>query len=308
MDTERQMRIKRKRAARRRRNIRLAVLILFIIAAIAAVIILVKKMNEDDNIPDNPPTASNPSDTEPHTSSTSEPDTPQTQEPQTGSQQGGSQTPETEPVQTEQPQTNGSAEGFSRSDWNLILVNPDNYIPDGYGDSVKLAVAQVNYTGTYKVDERIVDDLKAMLAAAEQDGIELVLRSSFRTNERQRELYNNRVAILEGKGYSHEEALKVAATINAIPGTSEHETGLAVDILTEDYPSLDSGFDQTEAFEWLTQHCTEFGFIMRYPEDKIDITGIIYEPWHYRYVGKENAKRIKELGVTFEEYYEMLQP
>lgn len=292
-ESERQARIKRRRAAKRRRNIRLAVLVLFVLALVAVIIALIVKFNREKDDPEKPP----------NTAPVTEQEPVPTQEPQT-------MIPETSQPQTLPPQTpdTGAAEGSSRSDWNLILVNPDTYIPDGYGESVKLAVAQTNYTGVYQVDERIVEDLQAMIEAAEADGIDLVLRSAFRTNERQRQLYNNRVSILEGQGYSHEEALKVAATINALPGTSEHETGLAVDILTSDYTSLDSDFDTTEAFEWLTEHCAEYGFIMRYPEDKTDITGIIYEPWHYRYVGKKDAQRIQELGITFEEYYQMLEP
>ena len=98
-------------------------------------------------------------------------------------------------------------------------------------------------------------------------------------------------------GCSEEEALKGAATEVARPGTSEHNLGLAVD-----FNSVEQNFENTEAFNWLNKHCTEYGFILRYSASTQDITGVIYEPWHYRYVGKENAKKIMKSGLTLEEY------
>ena len=105
---------------------------------------------------------------------------------------------------------------------------------------------------------------------------------------------------------TYDQAAEKAKTINAYPGTSEHELGLAADIVTPSYQSLDSGYDQTDAFKWLVEHCADYGFILRYPKEKQDITKIIYEPWHYRYVGQEDAKIIMESGVTLEEYLGIL--
>lgn len=199
-----------------------------------------------------------------------------------------------------------SSGASEKSDWNLILANPKTKLPEGYGKSIKLDIVQKNGYGTYKVDSRASSALKAMIAAAKKDGITLVLRSSFRTHERQIELYENRVKILESEGYSHEEALIKAATINALPGTSEHETGLAVDILSPNYTRFNEGFEKTKEFKWLIEHCADYGFILRYPKDKESVTGIIYEPWHYRYVGTKDAKKIMESGLTLEQYLERL--
>ena len=90
----------------------------------------------------------------------------------------------------------------------------------------------------------------------------------------------------------------------AVPGTSEHHTGLALDIVTPTYQVLDDGYATTDAFKWLYENCADYGFILRYPENTTHITGIIYEPWHYRYVGVEVAKYITENNITFEEYIE----
>ena len=106
---------------------------------------------------------------------------------------------------------------------------------------------------------------------------------------------------------TYEQAADKAKTINAYPGTSEHELGLAADIVTPSYQMLNSDFDKTATFKWLKTHCAEYGFILRYPKEKQDITRIIYEPWHYRYVGKEAASEIYSQGICLEEYIETLE-
>ena len=191
---------------------------------------------------------------------------------------------------------------ISKDAWNLVLANPDHALPEGYQKTLTLA----NFSNTYKVDARMLPYLQKMFAAAKADGITLVLRSAFRTNERQWELYNGRVKEYINKGYSEEEAAKIAATINAYPGTSEHETGLAVDILSQNFTSFNSNFDKTNEYKWLENNAYKFGFILRYPQDKLDIHKIIYEPWHYRFVGIENSYPIHEQGICLEEYLETL--
>jgi D-alanyl-D-alanine carboxypeptidase len=145
-----------------------------------------------------------------------------------------------------------------------------------------------------------------MLAQAKQDGISLVICSAYRPESRQEELFQSKTQEYIAAGRSEEEAIAVAATIVAKPGTSEHQTGLAIDIVTETYTNLDDGYAETPAAQWLAERAWEFGFALRYPKDKTEITKIIFEPWHYRYVGEENARIMKERGFCLEEYIDYL--
>ena len=108
------------------------------------------------------------------------------------------------------------------------------------------------------------------------------------------------------KGMSYMEAYSLASQIVMVPGASEHQLGLAIDINCDTYTSLDEGFADTEAGKWLAAHCYEYGFILRYPLGKEYITGVEYEPWHFRYVGKEAATVISEQGICLEEFIEGL--
>lgn len=184
------------------------------------------------------------------------------------------------------------------SAWNTVLCNPSHALPDGYIDSISFK----NIYGRFKVDERIYYNVKAMFLAAELDGIDLSMVSAFRDIDLQTRNFNNKKNYYMDRGMTEEEAYAKTATIIAVPGTSEHHTGLALDILTPSYMELTEGFDRTKAYEWLSSHCTEFGFILRYAKDKRDVTKIIYEPWHYRFVGIENARKITASGLCYEEY------
>ncbi|QHI73962.1 D-alanyl-D-alanine carboxypeptidase family protein [Aminipila terrae] len=184
----------------------------------------------------------------------------------------------------------------SRNDWNLILVNPWNKVPDNFGvELTKLKNGQ-------SVDKRIYPELQEMLDAARGEGLSPVICSSFRTMEKQQYLFNNQVNKYVARGYSPEQARNEAAKWVAVPGTSEHQTGLAVDIVSTRYQSLDKKQEETAEQQWLMKNCYKYGFILRYPSDKGNFTGIGYEPWHYRYVGKEAAKQIMEKGICLEEY------
>mgnify|MGYP002520046564 FL=1 len=130
--------------------------------------------------------------------------------------------------------------------------------------------------------------------------------SAYRTHGDQVYLYNNKIQRLINEGYSEEEARKLAGTVVAVPGTSEHELGLAFDLVDNDYRNLDEAQENTAVQKWLMENSWRFGFILRYPSDKSEITGIIYEPWHYRYVGKHEAQKIYESGLCLEEYLESL--
>lgn len=188
----------------------------------------------------------------------------------------------------------------SIDDWELILVNEQNHLPSDFS----ITTTEVN---GYMVDERMADALREMLTACAQHTADLVLTSAYRSYEYQAMLYENKVAgILAEQNVTQDEAEAIAATEVAVPGTSEHGTGLAVDIYSTSYLTLDEGFADTDVGKWFVEHCTEYGFIIRYPENKQDITGIIYEPWHFRYVGVEAAKYISEHNLCLEEFIELL--
>lgn len=175
--------------------------------------------------------------------------------------------------------------------WYLILVNKDHPIPDGY------EVNLLELSNGEQVDERIYPDLQAMFDSARAEGIYPFVAAGYRTHERQQELLEEKITAYENEGNSRSEAEKLAKAWVAVPGTSEHELGISVDI------NADTQRCSSDAmYQWLAQHAWEYGFIYRYPQDKTQITGIINEPWHYRYVGKEAAKEINEKGICLEEY------
>ena len=187
------------------------------------------------------------------------------------------------------------------SDWELLLVNKNHKIPEGY--SVKLEEVEDGH----QVDKRIAESLKQMLADARKEGLSPLICSSYRTNAKQQKLYNNKVKEYKRWGCSSEEAEELASYWVAIPGTGEHETGLAVDIVSRDYQILDEKQEQTDVQKWLVENSYKYGFTLRYPTDKKDITMINYEPWHYRYVGVDNATYMKEHDMCLEEYIEYLK-
>ena len=150
--------------------------------------------------------------------------------------------------------------------------------------------------------EKLDDEVLALEAA----GCKLYLVSGYRSVERQTALFKRKTNSFMAEGFSREEAEKQAAMWVARPGTSEHNTGLAADIVSADWYSkhsdLTADFEDTPEFEWLYAHCADYGFILRYPRGKENVTGVTYEPWHYRYVGKDAAKAIMQAGGTLEEY------
>lgn len=184
------------------------------------------------------------------------------------------------------------------SSWQLLLVNQEHPLPKDF------TVDLVKLPGNHRIDCRIAPELKKMFEAAKKDGVVLIVCSAFRTVDLQSNLYQKKVIKYASYGLNKTEAKEKAAAIVANAGASEHHTGLAVDIFASDYKTLDAGFEKTAAFAWLDKNAHNYGFILRYPKDKQDITGITYEPWHYRYVGAQNAKMIKEKKITLEEYLE----
>lgn len=181
-------------------------------------------------------------------------------------------------------------------DWMLTLVNPWNPLPEDY------ACTLTRLSNGHSVDERCYPDLQAMMDACRAAGLTPVICSSYRSREKQEELFQNKVNRLIAQGYSQENAKTEAARSVALPGASEHQLGLAVDIVDLNNQNLDSTQETAAVQQWLMAHSWEYGFILRYPNDKSELTGIIYEPWHYRYVGKDAAAEIYRQGVCLEEY------
>jgi len=190
--------------------------------------------------------------------------------------------------------------------WRLLLVNFENSSGVGFKPP---ELADIN--DTVQVDSRMVVQLKDMIATARKEQCFLEVISGFRTYEKQTVLYNQEVKEHKAEGKSQEVAEADAAKEVAKPGYSEHITGLAIDIVYgnwyKQYTQPNEHFAESKEFEWLQDHAHEYGFIMRFAKDKTDITGVSYEPWHYRYVGVKNATAIKEEGITLEEYLKKFQ-
>lgn len=180
--------------------------------------------------------------------------------------------------------------------WYLTLVNPTHSLPEDY------AMETEPIYNTLHFDTRAVEALRDMLAGCEAAGLQPWVCSAFRTQETQEKLFQNKVNEFRALGYNDDSATQAAGRIVAVPGTSEHQLGLAADIVDATHQVLDESQERTEVQKWLMEHCWEYGFILRYPSDKSELTGIIYEPWHYRYVGLEDAKAITESGLCLEEY------
>ena len=191
-------------------------------------------------------------------------------------------------------------EGFSKDDWNLILVNKQHPVPEDY------TFEMGTITANMKCDARILPELFAMLQAAKEDGVNLIVCSPYRDISLQNVLFERKINLYMGQGDNYMEAYKKASQIVTVPGASEHQIGLALDIICDTYTILDKGFGKTAAGQWLWEHSREYGFILRYPEGKEHITGIDYEPWHFRYVGKEAAAIIMDNGLTLEEFVESI--
>lgn len=180
-------------------------------------------------------------------------------------------------------------------DFATVVVNRNYRIPESYEDTLDLVYV---CGSNQRLQKDVAVQYEAMYNAALEDGIYLTPCSGYRSYETQVELYNNKVNQKLNEGYSEEEAPIQAATVVMVPGSSEHNLGYAMDIVC-----VEEWFETTDEFAWLTENAEDYGFILRYPEDKQDITMVIYEPWHWRYVGVDAAKAINASGLTLEEYY-----
>ena len=176
--------------------------------------------------------------------------------------------------------------------WELTLVNSQWAVPEEW--NIELTELRDNQ----RVDSRIYPELQRMFDDCREDGLYPLVWSSFRTADDQQRIFDEKVATFRAEGLNRLEAKKEASNWAADPGFSEHQLGLAVDINSES-EELCSSWD---VYMWLEEHCAEYGFILRYPQGKEEITGIDYEPWHFRYVGPEAAEEIMSCGICLEEY------
>lgn len=214
----------------------------------------------------------------------------------------------TKPEATAEPQTvsnykyayagfNPTVAVVNSEKWNLLLVNQDYILPSDF--TVKTETVK---GGSCSLDYRVVPYYNDMVTAAAADGINLIPVSGFRSVEKQQANFERKINYYTTLGYSKAEATRLAAKIVLMPGSSEHNAGLAMDFGTDGNTSLEESFAQTNAFKWLSEHAADYGFILRYEKQTQSITKVTYEPWHWRYVGVDVAKEIKASGVTLEEY------
>lgn len=195
---------------------------------------------------------------------------------------------------------NGEIHRFASNGQLLLLVNPWNFVPEDY------TVELVPINDTHQIASIAYKDYLDMMKACEADGHVPMVCSSYRTQEYQEGLFQNRIKRYVKAGYSEEKATELAGYSVAVPGTSEHQLGLALDIVDDDNWNLDETQADMPTQKWLMANSWRYGWILRYPSEKSEHTGIVYEPWHYRYVGKTVAKEIYESGLCLEEYLQML--
>lgn len=195
-----------------------------------------------------------------------------------------------------QPQSE-STDVPASADPLLILANKDNPLPADYAPDLAYLEG-----GSYQMQSEAAAAFDRMKNAANATGLQLMACSTYRSVERQTELFNAEIQKWMGQGMDEAAAREQAATVVMVPGCSEHNTGLAVDVGSITNQRVAEDFENEPEFAWLQEHAAEYGFILRYPADKVEVTGVTYEPWHYRYVGVENAQKIKESGLCLEEY------
>ena len=211
-------------------------------------------------------------------------------------------TPETTLPPTTIPVTAAVAQPGTMDNPTIITIDEENWyktlINSSYRISESYVPDLVYVCGSgERLDRKVAVHYEEMYNAALKDGVTLTPCSGYRSYEVQERNYNNKVSFYESQGYSNKDAKVKAATIIMPPGSSEHNLGYAMDIVC-----VDEWFEDTQEFKWLTEHAADYGFIMRYPKDKQDITKVIYEPWHWRYVGVDLAKELKDSGLVLEEY------
>ena len=185
-------------------------------------------------------------------------------------------------------------------DWNLMLVGPQNKLIDNYSFEKKKTNNEKD------MDARIFDNWVDMYTDAQSAGIDIFITSAYRSIDLQSKLFQNKIDSHMANGNSKDQATVLAKEYLTVPGYSEHHTGLALDIVTPSYQNLNAGFSDTDAGKWLKDNAHKYGFILRYPKEKEDITDIKFEPWHFRYVGTEHAEYIYTNDLCLEEYLKLV--
>ena len=186
----------------------------------------------------------------------------------------------------------------------MVLVNHTNKMPDNYTFDTKECGSQTAVNKTLQTPA--CDAFLEMQKAAAADGVTVWMQSGYRSVKYQTGLYERKTKYYTDRGYDTATAKEMAAAVVNPPGYSEHNCGLAADLNSPEHTGLDEGFENTTAFRWLCEHAADYGFILRYPKGAEDKTEITYEPWHWRYVGRENAAKISASGLCFEDYIAQL--
>lgn len=206
------------------------------------------------------------------------------------------QTEEEERQERSQVEEEQRQVSYQPEEWNLVLVNPWNEILEDY---------EVNLTqlsNNQAIDTRCYSRLQQMMDDCRAEGLNPLICASYRTLEKQKELFEDKKRRVIAEGCPEDKADEEAAKTVAMPGTSEHQLGLAVDIVDMGYQHLDTAQENTPVQRWLMKNSWKYGFVLRYPTEKSEITGIIYEPWHYRYVGQTAAEEMYRKNLCLEEY------
>ena len=186
----------------------------------------------------------------------------------------------------------------------MVLVNHTNKMPDNYTFDTKECGSQTAVNKTLQT--AACDAFLEMQKAAAADGVTVWMQSGYRSVKYQTGLYERKTKYYTDRGYDTATAKEMAAAVVNPPGYSEHNCGLPADLNSPEHTGLDEGFENTTAFRWLCEHAVDYGFILRYPKGAEDKTEITYEPWHWRYVGRENAAKISASGLCFEDYIAQL--
>jgi D-alanyl-D-alanine carboxypeptidase len=189
---------------------------------------------------------------------------------------------------------------FAPDEWYLLLVNRDFSLPADYKPATAVCVDV--YQEKRELDARVAPHYREMYYAALRDGAELIPYSGYRRISTQKTNFENKISYWRGKGYSQAEAVHLAAQSILPPGCSEHEAGLSMDITRPGVWDVREDFEDSKEFAWLQKHAASYGFTLRYPKNKTEVTQIRYEPWHWRYVGVEAAQAMKKSGQCLEEY------
>lgn len=277
------------------------------IVLFTAVFIMSKLTVKDDKISDNSETTSGTDNSASQTMQTEEPnENPQTQSLVSGTADTDESSEAVSETEAEIPAPEPKPDPSDADNtWAMFLVNAKNPISDEYCDGIETSFVYSSWRDYY-MDSRVSEYLKQMIADASDDGINLVVVSAYRTISYQQRNFDSSVQDrINNRGMTYEEAYADTLKEVQLPGYSEHNAGLAADIMSDECVSMDDdSFEDTKAFAWLQEHAADYGFILRYPKGKEDITDIIYEPWHYRFVGIYYAKLLTDRGITLEEYFE----